>query len=218
MQPKARSGRRKACDVCRRWRRFRPKTAEKHRRRSIGFLNWGHFLDHYVILIFPTVVIGLEAVYRRSYGDLLMLSTAAFTAFGMFALPFGWLADHWSRRNMMAIYFLGTGVSCVAVGLAPDFFTLAIALFARRRVRSDLSPGRHSDGDRYRDQPRPHHGAATACAETSAYRLPPASPPGSPSRIGWRSAFFVPAALFRRDRHRLSASLVPDDRSAMPPR
>src|SRR3954452_21754497 len=100
------------------------------RRRSIGFLNWAHFLDHYVILIFPTVVIGLEAVYGRSYGDLLILSTAAFTAFGLFALPFGWLADHWSRRNMIAIYFFGTGISCIAVGLAPNFEVLAIALFA----------------------------------------------------------------------------------------
>jgi hypothetical protein len=45
---------------------------ERTRRRSIGFLNWAHFLDHYVILIFPTVVIGLEAVYGRSYGDLLI--------------------------------------------------------------------------------------------------------------------------------------------------
>ena len=43
---------------------------ETARRRSIGFLNCGHFLDHYVILIFPTVVLGLEAVYGRSYGDL----------------------------------------------------------------------------------------------------------------------------------------------------
>ena len=34
-------------------------------RRSIWFLNWAHALDHYVMLIFPTVVLGLEAVYGR---------------------------------------------------------------------------------------------------------------------------------------------------------
>src|SRR6478736_5553569 len=107
-----------------------PLMDENARRRAIGFLNLAHFLDHYVILIFPTVVIGLEAVYQRSYGDLLILSTAAFTAFGLFALPFGWIADHWSRRNMMWIYFVGTGLSCIAVGLAPDFTTLAVALLA----------------------------------------------------------------------------------------
>src|ERR1041385_6269842 len=102
---------------------------ETARRRSIGFLNWAHFLDHYVMLIFPTVVIGLEAVYGRSYGDLLVLSTAAFTAFGLFALPAGWLADNWSRRNMIAIYFFGTGVCCVLVAASDSFETLAIALF-----------------------------------------------------------------------------------------
>ena len=83
----------------------------RHRGRVIGFLNWGHLLDHYVLLIYPTVVLGLEAVYNRPYGDLLMLSTAAFTVFGLLALPFGWIADHWSRRNMIAIYFFGTGAA-----------------------------------------------------------------------------------------------------------
>ena len=102
---------------------------ETARRRSIGFLNWAHFLDHYVILIFPTVVIGLEAVYGRSYGELLVLSTAAFTAFGLFALPAGWLADKWSRRNMIALFFFGTGICSALVGMAESFETLAIALF-----------------------------------------------------------------------------------------
>src|SRR6266566_8002465 len=104
-----------------------PLMDENARRRAIGFLNLAHFLDHYVILIFPTVVIGLEAVYGRSYGDLLILSTAAFTAFGLFALPAGWLADNWSRRNMIAIYFFGTGICCVLVGMSESFETLAIA-------------------------------------------------------------------------------------------
>src|ERR1700752_3691242 len=102
---------------------------ETARRRSIGFLNWAHFLDHYVILILPTVVIGLEAVYGRSYGDLLVLSTAAFTAFGLFALPAGWLANNWNRRKMIAIFFFGTGICCVLVGVSDSFETLAIALF-----------------------------------------------------------------------------------------
>jgi len=102
---------------------------DRARRRSIGFLNWAHFLDHYVILIFPTVVIGLEAVYGRSYGDLLVLSTAAFTAFGLFALPSGWLADKWSRRNMIAVYYFGTGICCALVAASDSFETLAIALF-----------------------------------------------------------------------------------------
>ena len=70
-----------------------PEEQARHRRRTIGFLNWGHLLDHYVLLIYPTVVLGLEAVYNRPYGDLLMLSTASFTVFGLLALPCGWIAN-----------------------------------------------------------------------------------------------------------------------------
>ena len=71
---------------------------------SIGFINWAHALDHYVMLIFPTVVIGLEIVYGRSYAELIALGTPAFLAFGVFSLPAGWLGDRWSRRNMMAVF------------------------------------------------------------------------------------------------------------------
>src|ERR1700745_3640156 len=79
---------------------------ETRRRLSIGFLNFAHGLDHYVMLIFATAVIGLQVVYARSYDDLLVLGAASFFAFGIFSLPAGWLADHWSRRNMMAAFFL----------------------------------------------------------------------------------------------------------------
>lgn len=99
-------------------------------RRAIGFLNWAHALDHYVMLIFPTVVIGLEGVYGRPYGELIALGTASFVAFGVFSLPAGWLADRWSRRNMMALFYLGCGVSLIGAALAPNLVMLAVALFA----------------------------------------------------------------------------------------
>src|SRR6476660_912895 len=100
------------------------------RRRSIGFINWAHAIDHYVVLIFPTVVIGLEAASGRSYSELIALGTASFVAFGIFSLPAGWLADRWSRRNMMALFYFGCGVSLLAAALAPNFIVLAVALFA----------------------------------------------------------------------------------------
>jgi MFS family permease len=103
---------------------------EAQRRLSIGFINFAHAIDHYVMLIFPTVVIGLEAVYGRPYAELIALGTASFLAFGLFSLPAGWLADRWSRRNLMAVFFIGCGVSLLAASVAPDTLTLAIALFA----------------------------------------------------------------------------------------
>ena len=62
---------------------------DRDRRRSIAFLNWAHAIDHFVLLIYPTVVIGLEVVYQRSYSELIALSSTAFIAFGVFSLPAG---------------------------------------------------------------------------------------------------------------------------------
>jgi MFS family permease len=98
-------------------------------RRSIAFLNWAHAIDHFVLLIYPTVVIGLEVVYQRPYSELIALSTACFVAFGVFSLPAGWLADRWSRRNMMAAFYVGCGISLIAAALAPTLLLLATALF-----------------------------------------------------------------------------------------
>jgi predicted MFS family arabinose efflux permease len=100
-------------------------------RLSIGFINWAHALDHYVMLIFPTAVIGLAVVYELSYAELIAYGTPAFVAFGLFSLPAGWLADRWSRRNMMALFYVGCGLSLLAAGLAPPQpVALATALFA----------------------------------------------------------------------------------------
>src|SRR5512146_2730320 len=100
----------------------------RDRRRSIAFLNWAHAIDHFVLLIYPTVVIGLEVVYQRSYSELIALSSTAFVAFGVFSLPAGWLADRWSRRNMMAAFYIGCGLSLAGAGLAPNLTILAIAM------------------------------------------------------------------------------------------
>jgi MFS family permease len=102
---------------------------EQRRRVSIGFLNFAHGLDHYVMLIFATVVIGLALDYKRPYDELIALGTASFFAFGIFSLPAGWIADRWSRRNMMAAFFLGCGAALAAAALAPNLTLLAVALF-----------------------------------------------------------------------------------------
>jgi MFS family permease len=99
------------------------------RRLSIGFMNWAHAIDHFVILIYPTVVIELEAVYDQSYSTLIALSTASFVAFGLFSLPAGWLGDRWSRRNMMVAFYFGCGASLIGASLAPTLYVLAFALF-----------------------------------------------------------------------------------------
>ncbi len=101
-----------------------------HRRLAIGFMNLAHGLDHFVILIYPTVVIELQVAYGESYASLIALATASFVAFGLFSLPAGWLGDRWSRRDMMVAFYVGCGLSLVAAAFAPSLVWLGIALFA----------------------------------------------------------------------------------------
>jgi MFS family permease len=179
-------------------------------RMAIAFLNWAHAIDHYVILIFPTVVIGLEAVYGRSYGELIALSTACFVAFGVFSLPAGWLADRWSRRAMMAVFYVGCGLSLAGAALAPNLILLAVALFALGMFAAIYHPVGMAmliDVSNARGRTLAFNGvcgnlgAALAAGLTAILA----------AWIGWRGAFLAPAVICVATGFAFLA-LVPDDR------
>src|SRR6266702_8063420 len=163
-------------------------------RLSIAFINWAHALDHYVMLIFPTVVIGLAIVYGRSYAELIALGTPAFIAFGVFSLPAGWLGDHWSRRNMMAVFYGGCGLSLAAAGLAPNLVMLAIALTALGMFAAIYHPVGTAmliEQATLRGRSLAFNGVcgnlgAALAAGTTALLV---------YGLGWRGAFLVPAVI-----------------------
>ena len=97
-------------------------------RTRILFINIGHGLDHLFLLLYPTVVLTLEGVFGRSYGELLSLAVPGFIAFAAGTLPAGWLGDRWSRPAMLAIFFVGIGVSAIVTGFARTPFELAAGL------------------------------------------------------------------------------------------
>ena len=101
--------------------------AETLSRRTLRFINVAHALDHFVLLIYPTAVIAIAAQTGLGYGELIGLATGAFVAFGLCSLPMGWLADRFGRRNMLAVFFLSYGLSCLGVASASS--PLAFALW-----------------------------------------------------------------------------------------
>lgn len=93
-------------------------------------LNIGHFLDHLFMLIFATVAaLVLHREWGIGYAELLAYATPGFFAFGVFALPAGWLADKWSRDGMMCVFFIGIGTSSIASGFATTPFQMGLGLF-----------------------------------------------------------------------------------------
>ncbi len=186
--------------------------AQSARRLSIGFLNWAHAIDHFVMLIYPTVVISLQVTFGRSYAELIALGTASFVAFGLFSLPAGWLADRWSRRNMMVAFYLGCGLSLTMAAFAPTLTALAVALFALGMFAAIYHPVGtamviESAASAQRGRTLAFNGvcgnigAALAAGVTAALI----------SIFGWRSAFLIPAVLCVATGF-IYPWLIPDDR------
>ena len=94
----------------------------------VPFLNLGHLLDHLVMLVFPTAVVALGREWGRAYSELLPLALGGFIAFGAFAVPAGWLADHWSRYRTLAIFYFGIGASLFFTGFAQAPWHIAAGL------------------------------------------------------------------------------------------
>ncbi|MCY4548210.1 MAG: MFS transporter [Defluviicoccus sp.] len=95
------------------------------------FLNVGHFLDHLFMLIFATVAaLRLAEEWGMSYAALIPYATPGFVAFGVCAIPAGWIADKWSREGMMVVFFVGIGAGSIATALADSPLGIALGLLA----------------------------------------------------------------------------------------
>ena len=100
-------------------------------RLNFLFLNVGHFLDHLFMLVFATVAaLRLTEEWGMSYAALIPYATPGFVAFGIGAIPAGWIADKWSREGMMVIFFIGIGASSIATALAGSPVETALGLLA----------------------------------------------------------------------------------------
>ena len=95
------------------------------------FLNIGHFLDHLFLLVFATAAaLILTRDWGMSYAELIPYATPGFIAFAACSIPAGWIADKWSREGMLAIFFIGIGLSSIATALSDTPLQIAFGLFA----------------------------------------------------------------------------------------
>src|SRR5207237_2364432 len=169
--------------------------ADSQRRRvSIGFINFAHALDHYAMLILATAVIELAVVYDWTYAQLIALGTPSFIAFGVFSLPAGWLADRWSRRNMMAAFYIGCGLALAVCAAAPNLPVMAAALF----VLGVFAAIYHPVGMAMLieiSQARGRTLAFNGVCGNLGVALAAGITGLLASQFGWRAAFIVPAVI-----------------------
>ena len=168
--------------------------AETLSRRTLRFVNVAHALDHYVLLIYPTAVIAIAAQTGLSYGELIGLATGAFVAFGLCSLPMGWLADRFGRRTMLAVFFLGYGLSCLGVASATTPLSFALWLCVLGLASAIYHPvgstmlvthARRLGRDLGINGVWGNLGAASASGVTALLA----------ASVGWRAAFVVPGLV-----------------------
>src|SRR5213079_225833 len=98
-------------------------------RSTALLLNVAHALDHMFLPIFATSVGAIAADFGVArWEDLMPYGVGAFVLFGLGSLPSGRLGDHWGRRKMMLVFYLGMGASMLLIATTQNAWQLALAL------------------------------------------------------------------------------------------
>lgn len=167
-------------------------------RRQIVFINAAHGITHYSLLILPTAVLVMArpgGAFGAEYGPILALATGMFVLYGAGSLPQGWLAARVGRKPMMALFFLGTGVSLAAAGLAASPLWLALNLAAAGAFASIYHPiGTAMLVDAAGDRPGRAIGVNGVFGNIGV-ALSPVLTGLLAHFLGWRAAFLAPGGL-----------------------
>ena len=169
-------------------------SSETLSRRTVIFVNLAHALDHFLLLIYPTAVIALAAETGVSYASLIALATGAFFAFGLFSLPMGWLAERYGRRNLLALFFIGSALSCLGLasagtpaGFAGWLFVLGVFAAIYHPIGSAMLVSHASRLGRDLGWNGVWGNLGAACSPAATALLAAA--------FGWRAAFIIPGLV-----------------------
>ncbi len=101
---------------------------EKIEKQVVAYTSICHALVHIFELAYGVVLIGIAQEFGVGLFLLGVLANIAGFAFGLTALPAGFLADRIGERRLLTLFCLGSGVASIAVGLSPNVYVLGVAL------------------------------------------------------------------------------------------
>ena len=74
------------------------------------YINVGHFLDHFIMLVFAKSAFDAGREFGLSYDEIIIYGTLGMFLFGAASPLAGWLADKYSRSLIITIYPFGVGL------------------------------------------------------------------------------------------------------------
>ena len=84
-------------------------------RRLVWLVGLSHATNHFVMLVFPAVLLLVQQEFDLGYAGLGILASAAFLCYGLAALPAGMLADRFGGERVLAVWLLGSGLAVLGV-------------------------------------------------------------------------------------------------------
>ena len=96
------------------------------------YLNFGHFIDHMLILIFAKAAFsaGIDFGFGKdgAYAEMLFYGIPSLVLFGACAPIAAHMADHWNRNGMLTVFFVGIGLASILTGFAQSLLQIGLGL------------------------------------------------------------------------------------------
>jgi len=96
------------------------------------YLNFGHFIDHMLILIFAKAAFsaGIDFGFGKdgAYAEMLFYGIPSLVLFGACAPIAAHMADHWNRNGMLTVFFVGIGMASILTGFAQSLLQIGLGL------------------------------------------------------------------------------------------
>ncbi len=92
------------------------------------YINIGHFLDHFMMLIFAKAAFDAGRHFGLSYDEIIIYGTLGLFLFGAAAPLAGWLADKYSRSMIIIIYPFGVSLGAFLCFLSSSPLMLGFSI------------------------------------------------------------------------------------------
>lgn len=92
------------------------------------YLNIGHFLNHFMMLIFAKAAYDAGKSFNLDYDEIIIYGTLGMIMFGAFSPISSILANKFGRISLMIVYHFGLGVSAILASISSSLFEITIYL------------------------------------------------------------------------------------------
>lgn len=99
-------------------------------KKIVAFSSLAHFFFHFHELNFPALAIPLSSHLKLELQETLKLGFPMYLFFGIFALPWGYVADRFGNKRTLVIGFFGIGLASLIMSLSNTSLAILLCLSA----------------------------------------------------------------------------------------